>query len=959
MSNPLKLRLHANGVYNDGVQLMTDAEMDYLCEKILIKYATESASGDYTADLNIDSTGSSVGTFVDQFADEELGSHSSPAISSTTYTFKTNATSTSETSMVYPLTSNGSAFMPQTSSELNSTIIARCLDKLAVANTTAAETGTYYVGTSAPSIAGTWVQQDLFYDELTNHANDDDEKVTYKLWRKSSHPSATVIRSLKLSGSSNVHQMTDAEIETLTARLRNRIISTGVGTYKFQASAPGTGTWVARGSATNRTPNLSNQQYTGEYAAQYEGQYGRSFARSFGRQFARTYSAQYESQFLRQFVRVYSGNYDGPSYAVQYARGTAGGLYTRANYARVYSANYERSYTRQTPGPQYTAVQNYTRVVIPGEPGDVYQGPILYTRTRPGPQYTRETNSTQYDGDQFTRTTLGPQYTGQYGRIYVGPSYSATYTRETDSTQYNEQYTRIYSGPYSVNYARAQYTRQRPGWGYAQTYAVTYLRVFTEQYTRGQYTRVAFSQYTRVATAQYTRETPGPQYTRETPGPQYTRETDSTQYSRQTPGSNYGPVYSGQYSRIREGSYPYFRDAYDGVMYDYVLGPTPFPYYRTQQFYRAFSRGQYGSAAYMRDSYTNFYAGPPYSPQGATFYFRDGNSPGLSNQVAHLFEYYSRNPGYSGSYSRGFYGSGALGVPYSTEAYIREFATQYTRTTTPGIEYLRIYSAQYTRVATAQYTRVATANYTRETDSTQYTRETPSDQYTGQYTRNRPGPYYARTYYTRQPFYYRFYASTQYSRLYSVTYTRQRTGPQYDGTQYTRVAFGSYTDTNSYTRERPGPNYERQFQREFQGQYNEQYTRVATAQYGRIYQGGYSRQFARIYSDTYSRSFARETAGPSYADQYERTFIGQYDRVLYLRGTYTRQTLGPAYDGAQYGVQFTRADAGPQYTTNYDGAQYTTQYTGQYAGSRFKQYTGLTVQSTTTDDTKTLWLRVA
>ena len=66
-------------------------------------------------------------------------------------------------------------------------------------------------------------------------------------------------------------------------------------------------------------------------------------------------------------------------------------------------------------------MQNYTRVVIPGEPGDVYQGPILYTRTRPGPQYTRETNSTQYDGDQFTRTTLGPQYTGQYGRIYVGP----------------------------------------------------------------------------------------------------------------------------------------------------------------------------------------------------------------------------------------------------------------------------------------------------------------------------------------------------------------------------------------------------------------------------------------------------------------------------------------------------------------------------------------------------------
>ena len=75
MPNPLKLRLHANGSYNDGVQVTTNAELDYLVKKLLINYATESGSGDNTGDLNIDSTGTSVGTFTDNFANAELVSH--------------------------------------------------------------------------------------------------------------------------------------------------------------------------------------------------------------------------------------------------------------------------------------------------------------------------------------------------------------------------------------------------------------------------------------------------------------------------------------------------------------------------------------------------------------------------------------------------------------------------------------------------------------------------------------------------------------------------------------------------------------------------------------------------------------------------------------------------------------------------------------------------------------------
>ena len=99
MPNPLKMRTHANGVYNDGVQVTTNAELDFLTKKLLVKYATESGSGDSTGDLNIDSSGTSVGVFEDNFATAETGTHPySGTTSTTTYTFKQNNSTASESS---------------------------------------------------------------------------------------------------------------------------------------------------------------------------------------------------------------------------------------------------------------------------------------------------------------------------------------------------------------------------------------------------------------------------------------------------------------------------------------------------------------------------------------------------------------------------------------------------------------------------------------------------------------------------------------------------------------------------------------------------------------------------------------------------------------------------------------------------------------------------------------------
>ena len=166
MPNPLKMRTHANGVYSDGFQVTTNAELDYVSKLLLTKYATESGSGDNTGDLNIDSLGTSVGTFEDTFATGELDSHPyGGANNSVTYTFKQNNSTSSEASYVPLLTHDGASnpghIRVLTDSEINA-VIDLALADIAKANSTAAGTGTYYIGESAPSISGTWVAQDNF-----------------------------------------------------------------------------------------------------------------------------------------------------------------------------------------------------------------------------------------------------------------------------------------------------------------------------------------------------------------------------------------------------------------------------------------------------------------------------------------------------------------------------------------------------------------------------------------------------------------------------------------------------------------------------------------------------------------------------------------------------------------------------------------------------------------------------
>ena len=158
MANPLKMRQNISGQYDGGVQVMSDADLEYAAKIILSKFASE--SNGRVGDIYVTGSGSSIGTFVDSYANGALNDHpvTDTNTYTNTYTFYQNTSSASEASLVYPCTANttgGVGIAPQTDTQLNDSIIDLCLDRIALANGTFGETGTYFLSNTTPSISGT------------------------------------------------------------------------------------------------------------------------------------------------------------------------------------------------------------------------------------------------------------------------------------------------------------------------------------------------------------------------------------------------------------------------------------------------------------------------------------------------------------------------------------------------------------------------------------------------------------------------------------------------------------------------------------------------------------------------------------------------------------------------------------------------------------------------------------
>jgi hypothetical protein len=327
MTIPLKIDTSTSPV---SLKQFAGADYDYVVHQILNEFVTLSTGTGTIIVDPVSTTGLTlIGSFVDTARPYNSGVHPAGTdIISQTYNFYQDLRTVSETTLIRPIKiANTSSLQEQSDSDINSSIITAALSNL-VAN----GIGCYALSVTTP-VGGTWVAEST----ITNTTNSSVSDATY-VWRKTANSApGTTVRTLKIDSSTSpasLKEMTDSEIKTLTARLRNQISSTGIGKYKVSSSAPSDpGTWISNGNAfTDNRNQIASQSYTGNYIGSYLGSY------------SAPYSGSYTGNYSRAFTGAFSGSYLG---AIFYAGVPSpfaySGFYTR-NFSSTYSSAYIGAY---------------------------------------------------------------------------------------------------------------------------------------------------------------------------------------------------------------------------------------------------------------------------------------------------------------------------------------------------------------------------------------------------------------------------------------------------------------------------------------------------------------------------------------------------------------------------------------------------------------------------------------
>ena len=412
--NPLKIKASATPITSSnfqGLQAMSDTEVkNYIANKITVGFAGAAGNGSNTADINVDTanalSGTSIGTFVDTDRDEATGTHPATGATTTTTYYAKQITATDSGTITNRIVGYDSAIKQLTDAQINAV-----LDKVITSMVTESDytAGQYRLAGSAPA-GGTWTARYTITD-VANGGN-----TTYYIWQKTaatSTPDAD-LRPLKVYSGNNVKQMSDTEIQEMIPYFRNRIISTGVGTYKLQASTPVGGTWVNMGSGSDTREQIASQNYVGSYGGT------RTYSTTYGG--TRTYSTGYTNSFAG--TRTYSTTYGGTrTYSDTYVSSFAG---TRP-YAgsRPYSGTYILYYGGYVGG-SFAGSRTYSANYI--SPTQFFSSGYAGSRTYSANYSGSRTYSGSY-GNSFAGSRT---YTGSYAgsRTYTG-SYSGTYAGDT------------------------------------------------------------------------------------------------------------------------------------------------------------------------------------------------------------------------------------------------------------------------------------------------------------------------------------------------------------------------------------------------------------------------------------------------------------------------------------------------------------------------------------------------
>lgn len=428
-----------------GLQEMTEGEINqYLSYVITNKFASDT-DGTGTAELNVDTanalSGTSIGTWTNTIRNDAIGTHpTAGTTTNTTYYFKQVTAAASESITNRPVGWD-SAIKEYDDSALDTDVLDKVIEDMVTS--TGYTVGQYTLAASAPA-GGTWTSRATITD-----SNQGGSTSLY-LWQKTA-PSTSAnsdLASLKLDGT-NVKMMSAAEIEQMVPNFRNRIIDSGIGTYKIQSSAPAGGTWVQMGdNLIDTRQEVASENYAGTYTGNFTGNYVGNYAGGYvgDKTYSGAYAGDYAGNYVGSYVgaKTYSGSYTG-TFSGDYAGNYVGTSAYSGDYAGAYATT--NAYTLFYSG--FAGDTNYYTGYYTGFYTGFYTGAKTYTGYYTG-NYNRNFTG-NYVGTSAYSGTYSGTYTGYYTGNYVGTS---TYTGTYAGT-YSGTYARNFTGTYAGNTIQA------------------------------------------------------------------------------------------------------------------------------------------------------------------------------------------------------------------------------------------------------------------------------------------------------------------------------------------------------------------------------------------------------------------------------------------------------------------------------------------------------------------------
>lgn len=302
--------------------------MAYLASK---EWATnyvmhESFSGEYSGGHVNLTTGSlpagmtSIGTFTDTVRDDSVGTHPTDGATTTvnTYTFYQDQDTHTDSPRESTFYFDPDVGINETVGADNYEFFGQAIVEAMVVDQTVV--GQYYLSQTAPA-SGTWTEVASISDTQV-----DGTTATKKLWIKTeldSPPSSDKIvpvttdedRTSTQTGDGVLRPLTENEMTYTGATLISGWMTNygsantnSIGTYVFDTSAPGTGTWQQMGETmTDQVKDTATYAYAGTYTGSFSGTYTGSYTGSYAGSYEGTYSADYGG-----FAGTpYTGYYDG------------------------------------------------------------------------------------------------------------------------------------------------------------------------------------------------------------------------------------------------------------------------------------------------------------------------------------------------------------------------------------------------------------------------------------------------------------------------------------------------------------------------------------------------------------------------------------------------------------------------------------------------------------------------